>query len=79
MEINQSLHTPIKKLSFSESFIERAERMGFATIQQILDTKPEDLFSRGGFSYTWLEELSDWLMKRNLLSLLQPAGGRNRD
>lgn len=79
MEIHESLHIPIKKLTFSESFIERSERMGFITVQQILDAKPEILFSRNGFSYTWMEELCEWLMKRNLLDLLQPAGGKNRE
>lgn len=76
MEINGLINLPIAELGFSDDFFERSQKMGYQTIQEIIDAKPENLFNKDDFSYTWLGELSRFLIKHQILHLLQPAGGR---
>lgn len=76
MEVPSIINQPIRELELSQDFIKKSVKMGFQTIRDIMDTKPEDLFNKDGFSYTWLGELSKFLIKHQILHLLQPAGGK---
>lgn len=76
MDINRLINQPITELGLSEDFTEKSGKMGYHTIQEIIDTRPEDLFHKNDFSYTWLGELSKFLIKHEILHLLQPAGGK---
>ncbi|MDN5288972.1 MAG: hypothetical protein JWR38_5246 [Mucilaginibacter sp.] len=76
MEAKEILRNPIQILDFSEQFKMQSRLMGYQTLQDIVDTVPEDLFNKDNFTYTWLGELSKFLIKHQILYLLQPAGGR---
>lgn len=76
MEAMRLINQPIRELGLSEDFSEKSGKMGYQTIQEIIDARPEDLFNKDDFSYTWLGELSKFLIKHQILHLLQPTGGR---
>jgi hypothetical protein len=76
MDVIKLINQPIRELGLSEEFSERSGKMGYQNIQAIIDARPEDLFNKDDFSYTWLGELSKFLIKHQILHLLQPAGGR---
>lgn len=69
------LDTTPERLGFSQDFCERCSAMRLTTLKEILQINPEDLVSRNGFSYHWLGELSDYLTKHGLQSLLQRLPG----
>nr|MBB6152404.1 hypothetical protein [Mucilaginibacter sp. SP1R1] len=77
MDVSALLDSPIPRLDFSPEFKEVSIKMHVHTIREIIDTLPGDLLERSGFTYTWLGELSAFLMKYQSLHLLQPAGGKN--
>lgn len=77
MDINELINAPIENLNLSEKFVTQTYKMGYRTIREIIDAKPEDLRKKADFSYTWLGELSEFLMRHRILHLLQPATGKN--
>ena len=76
MDVHILLNQPIRELGLSDEFSKKSGKMGYRTIQDVIDARPEDLFSKDDFSYTWLGELTKFLIKHQILHLLQPAGGR---
>ena len=77
MDTNQLINIPIRNLGLSEEFANNSNKMGYKTIQEIIDTRPEKLLANENFSYTWLGELSEFMMKHDILHLLQPATGKS--
>jgi hypothetical protein len=76
MDVHILLNQPIQELGLSEEFSKKSSKMGYQTMQDVIDARPEELFGKDDFSYTWLGELTKFLIKHQLLHLLQPAGGR---
>jgi len=71
------LEKKISSLEFSGEFKALSIQMGYATLQQVIATDPAIVQKKEGFNYTWLGELIEFLMKNNLLHLLQPIQGNN--
>lgn len=71
------LKKQIKHLSVSPAFAATCERMGYSTLEVLLNDPPEHIRSKQGFSYTWLGELIDILEKNGMLHLLQPMQGNS--
>jgi hypothetical protein len=69
-ELSELFQRPINSLPFSEVFKLRSKLMGFYTLQDIIDTQKKVLFKKEDFNYIWLNELLDFLNKRNLLYIL---------
>jgi len=72
------LSTPIHDLPASIFFKEGSAIMGFETLQEILNTAPEDLLAKEDFNYVWFGELVDFLTGLGILHLLQPTQGNSR-
>jgi hypothetical protein len=79
MDMNKLINIPVQELGLSEEFSKNADSMGYRTIQEIIDARPEELSANKDFSYTWLGELSEFMMKHDILHLLQPATGKSYD
>ena len=71
METEQILKMPFDQLGFNNNFCNSCKLMGFNNLEDIFRVTPKQLVSKKGFSYTWLGELSGYLDKKGLLSLLQ--------
>ena len=67
----------IENLELSDQFKRQCQKMDLKTIGEITATEPEALVRLPGFSYTWLSELSAFLLSNNKLQLLQPPAGKN--
>lgn len=65
----------IKDLPVSENFYLRSKLMGFACVQDIVDTPADVLIKKEDFDYNWLGELVSFLKKNNILHTLQPIPG----
>lgn len=71
------LEEKINKLEFSDEFKALSMHMGYATLRQVIATEAAILQKKEGFTYSWLGELTEFLLKHNLLHLLQPTQGNN--
>jgi hypothetical protein len=71
------LEEKIDKLEFSDEFKALSMHMGYATLRQVIATDPAILQKKEGFTYSWLAELTEFLLKHNLLHMLQPTRGNN--
>ncbi len=71
------LDSDITQLGLSGDFCERCATMNLRTLRAILQLSPGELVQLKGFSYHWLEELSGYLSRHGLLSLLQALPGNN--
>lgn len=69
------LSEEIKNLPLSESFYLRSKLMGFARVQDIVDTPAGLLIKKEDFNYNWLGELVSFLKNNNMLHRLQPIPG----
>lgn len=69
------LSTEIKRLPLSENFYLRSKLMGFARVQDIVDTPASVLLKKEDFDYNWLGELVSFLKNNNMLHRLQPIPG----
>lgn len=65
----------IKDLPVSENFYLRSKLMGFACIQDIVDTPARQLIGKEDFDYNWLGELVSFLRNNNMLHTLQAMPG----
>lgn len=79
MESNDILNMKIEELGMTASFCSQATKMGFSTVGEIVKLTPAEILSKSQFNYEWLGELSDYLMRKGLLKLLQPIPGRKYD
>lgn len=78
MQDIEILSKPFKELPVSRILKDGSAIMGFNTIQDILDTKPEDLVANEEFNYVWFGELIEFLTEIKMLHLLQPPHGNSR-
>lgn len=69
------LSAKIKDLPVSENFYLRSKLMGFACVQDIVDTPAGVLIKKEDFDYNWLGELVSFLKNNNILHTLQPIPG----
>jgi hypothetical protein len=75
--MSQILKQPIDKLRLSNSFKESSKKMGYTTLEMILNTKSADIFLKEDFNHIWFAELTDFLTENRLLHLLQPPQGNS--
>ena len=71
MRTLDNLLAQIPHLPFSESFKAKSRKMGFDTLQEIVDLTQKELRSTDGFDYIWFDELLDYLHKNDALHLLE--------
>lgn len=72
MEIDkQGLET----VGFSPEFCRQCYLMGYYTLHDIFEDRPEVVRQKEGFTYVWLAELTAFLSERKMLHLLQPPPG----
>ncbi len=64
---------------FSPEFCDRAKKMGFTTIGEVVALPSKELQSKEDFTFGWLAEFSEYLSNNGLLRLLQPIPGRKYD
>lgn len=67
----------IEVLDFSQDFKTLASLMGFETIADIVFAIPDEIIKKANFSYTWLNELIEFLEKHEAAHLLHPITGMN--
>ena len=78
MKNPEILSVPIQELPVSRLFKQGSERLGFGTLQEILDETTGKLMEKENFNYAWFGELIDILTAAGLLHLLQPTQGNSR-
>jgi hypothetical protein len=79
MKADDLLHKPFDTLGFSDPFCEQSELWGYRSISDVISVPPTLLLSKPGFTHTWLEELTQFLINHDALYLLQPTPGKNYD
>lgn len=75
MEGSAFLALPMEQLPVNEVFKLRCKLMGFANLQEVVQTPPVVLTNMKGFTYGWLAELSILLSGWGLLYKLQAPMG----
>jgi hypothetical protein len=79
MTQTELLREPIDLLNFSRTFVKQCYLMGFKNLEAILCCPPAELVGQPGFNYSWLAELTDFLIQQGLLHLLQSIPGKSYD
>ncbi len=75
MKQDELIETLFTDLGFSQSFCEVSKEMGLFRLKDVLLLEPKELTEKKGYSYRWLGELVDRLVKEEALHLLQPFTG----
>lgn len=79
MNDSDILDRKIAQSGLTASFCRQAAKMGFTTLREIVKLTPAKLLNKCQPDYEWLGELSDYLLSKGLLKLLQPIPGRKYD
>ncbi|GAA4326257.1 hypothetical protein GCM10023149_28940 [Mucilaginibacter gynuensis] len=77
MKNDEHLDGKIISLDFNAGFKQQCAVMGYDTLREIIESGEEKLLANPLFSYTWLHELSRYLIKNGLIQYLQPAVEKN--
>ena len=66
------LNTPISDLNISEEFKNKAGRLGFQTLAELVKCEPDDLAKLPGFGYRMVTEMISFLEERGLGQYVRP-------